>query len=682
LLSFPDATVPAQAVSIEINPANPNLSRQMGDQIDRQSVRIQNALKDYIQQRLAHGARQLAHDAIERLKSRLPKSYPLFGLDWEVKNTRVVGRNAPGVCFDLQDSNLHSIQNVCVLDLDASQLPKLSWAKASIDRRMVDWLRGEVNGLSRPPYFSVGLISAALQDGKLVGNATVSLLDAATSVPIRVELASPTVNVALSKEAIVAAVLAAARSQAASQIKDQEIAIGQFSLSRFTLPDTGSELTISGEFRNGDWLSGSVEIELYPRFKIKPPKVAAGPALAKLVSFDAGPVKFEAPSLDPLAIRAAVELKNVEFLSSAGVAIPKVHIEVPLHGTPRIIEPIEVRWPGDIPIGPFTLTNSSIALYPQTKPLAFQAKSDFTVATGAMANVIKIHSELTADIGKRRFDFTGPMSVLNTTEIARTDGHIDIGAGIANIQSKSSGWVEKLVPASTESVLDGRRCRFTENADGRIATIGVSVRGSLAIQAPCGDHNDECPARGLGAACISGNVQLGPLGNADGQVGAALDFRSPVAGVRIRTLDLGIAKPSVDVKVAARYSRAAFDVGPLSITVYAPSIQDISRGLLRRLLEDALKPHFSLDALKSGKIILSLLPESAGSTDPDSDFDEAQKQVAANPAANGGAPPSAAPARSATPANAVRPFETGSVQAKSDEKRVGARPVVGRLYEL
>jgi hypothetical protein len=674
-LSFPGTSLQPLPISLAIDPNNSNLGSQVGQQLGQQSARMHSVLQDYAKQLLSNAAQQLADPVIAKLKAQLPKSYSFFGLQWEIQNVHVDAGNARALCFDLQDSSQRSIHNICAIGLDAQQTPQLSWDRASIDSHMLDWLRGIVNGLSRAPYFDVALISAALQDSKIVINTAVRILDTPSSVPVRVELSTKGANLALGTDAIIGTVIGAVRSQAVARLKGLEISIGQFSLSNFTLPDRGTVLAVGGSFSNGDFLSGTVEIDLYPKFQIHKPEVNLGAAIAKLVGFNAGAVSIESVSVDPVAVRAAVQLSKIPFLSDAGVALPAVHIEVPMHGTPRVIEPIEFPVPGDIPIPPyFTLTNSSIALYPQTKPLTFIARTDFTVATGAISNIIKIRAELTANLSTLRFDFAGPMTVLNTIELARTDGTLDVKAGMAHMQSQSSGWVKQLVATDTQSVLDGPGCRFTEDASGAIPAIKVSVNGHLAIQAPCGRQSAECPSRGLGSACISGDVQLGPLGDAQGQVGASLDFRSPVAGVRVHTLDLGIAKPSIDVKVAAHYSRAAFDAGPISVTVYAPSITDISPDLLRRLLEEALKPHFSLEDLLSGKIVLSLLPASSGSGDPDSDFDQAAKQTAANPSANSEAPASAAPSPSSVPAAALQASPGGGSPPPSIENVLVSGP--------
>lgn len=656
-LHFPGTSVKGIPIRLDIRPDNADLAGQIHDQFSSVAQAVRIALTDYIKHRVLEAVDKLASDTVNKLQASLPPTLPLLETSWSLTDTKLDNEDTRALCFTMVSTQKWAIQKVCTRELDGNGLPRLMWDRAQLNKELVAALAEEVAKLSAPPYFVVKLVSANFEGPTLKGHLSVTVLDFATPIPVVTDLSTTSANIQFNKNAIETAVITAARQQLGPALATQEVSIGGFQLSKLRLPEEGNNLVLAGDFHNGSWVSGDVSIDLYPSFHVHTPHVELGSALKEFIGFGTSPIELKDIDVreDPIVIKVDVKLSSMPLIDSVPyVKLPTLRIDVPLRGSPKIGEPITIPIPVEIPIPPFfSLANPAIAIYPQTMPMKFTGSADFTVVEGTLADIIEVRSSLTVDLKSMRMDFTGPLVLLNALELMRSDGTLDFKETVAEMKSSTSGLVDNIVALDTRSKLDGRQCRFTQSARADIPVLKVEVSGDLALQAKCGQDFGDCPPRGLGAACIKGQVKLGPLGEAEGQLGATLNFKGPVAAANVKTLQVLWFRPSIDVRVANSFARAAFHAGPFDVTVLAPTVDTITPELLEDLLRNALKPHFDLDALKNHQIVLSLLPESKGNEDPESDFDKAEKQAeqAAQkgvgtpppPGANGGARKAHAP---------------------------------------
>jgi hypothetical protein len=115
---------------------------------------------------------------------------------------------------------------------------------------------------------------------------------------------------------------------------------------------------------------------------------------------------------------------------------------------------------------------------------------------------------------------------------------------------------------------------------------------------------------GAGAVCAEGSVNLGPLGSGKGSADFALDLRLPTVEARVDNVTP--FNVGVGARASESFGKAWFSALGFDFSLITPSIATITPDVITKMIEDALKFNFSLDALLHRKITVSLLPSSDG----------------------------------------------------------------------
>lgn len=621
----PPGVPPLDPIAISLRSAGDDVVRQVTGQLAGQANRLNALFNSYAETVLKREGedwlKNQARFSEAALRASLAQGVSLFGMQLRVTDIKTEsGRLSVTVKSTGNNGQpLFEVKGIRIGELDATGHPVISAQSlehAVIQGDFTGWIDRTLPGSE---YVKLRITSAYFgTDGglRLGGTVLIPALGDPFSVNIGpISSSDSPIKVGNIKPLL----LARALSEANARCKGCHIDVGSLTLtvSGFRA-GSGDDLILDGSFTFRDLVSGTAQVNIYPQLKVLEVKPSAPSTklFGDLLHLPIGGITLPAiESLDPLAFSVAVDLSDsgFPFKFPQGVALPVITVRIPASGDIQVTEPISIKIPGDFPIAPpaFILTNAQVDLFPKSM-WRFGASGDLTVANGTLAGVARIAARIEGDLQKFDFQFNGPLYLARTVQLMETTGHINIPAQLAEASSKTSGIVRQIVMSDGQMTINGKTCSFQDRMD--LQFLGASLRGTLGIQLRgCSSDAGVCNVRSgaPGAVCAAGQVNLGPLGSAEGSAEFSLDLHLPVVSAQVQHVtpfDVGVG-----VRASENFAKASFNALGFEFALITPSVATLTPDLIRQLIEEALKLNISLDALLNRKITLSLLPSSSGS---------------------------------------------------------------------
>ncbi len=224
-------------------------------------------------------------------------------------------------------------------------------------------------------------------------------------------------------------------------------------------------------------------------------------------------------------------------------------------------------------------------------------------------DVFSFDGNLAVNMRESTVSFGGQLSVLRVP-VSSVTGKWLIQEGVLRVDTTSI--VGNLLPIPQSHVIvDGPGCAIVGTANAKLVGIEL-LQGSAVVLFPCtGNHTPipdtaklvlSCGSAGnLGRVCVTGQASLGNIAQAMTSFDSSLLTPSPHMRARINVLDIS------DVSVEASLAMVKLDARLLMIdlSVFLPSLENVNADDVRKLFENMLRPSINLQALLSGKIVIS-----------------------------------------------------------------------------
>ena len=625
----PQGVEALDGIRINLQSSLGDITPQITQQLAKEANKIAGTLRAYAETTLKNeGERWLANQALYNeaaLRAALKQDVSLFGMQLKViAITSESDRLSITVKSYGPDQPLFQVSGIRIGELDREGRPVISGISlehALIEGDFTSWID---RSLGVGDYMQLRITNAYFANGgKLMLAGTV--LVPALGEPFTVEIGplessqSPLVTGNIKQQ-----LLAHALTEANRIYKNRSVDIGSLSLtiSSFAAPNA-DQIVLNGKFKFHDLIEGTAQVILYPQLNVSKIDVDPATELSKVVFRNLLQIPIggiHPPTIEtrnPLTFSMLIDLSSSDFPFKfpENYALPTIRLIIPSSGDIQIDEPIAFKViPGDFYIVPpyFVLTNTQFLLYPRSL-WKFGVAGDLTLVNGTVSNVVHVAAHFEANLQDLDFKFDGPLYLAKTLQLAVLNGHINIPTLSAVATSKTTGLLRQLVVSDGNMRIDGKTCSFLDEMD--MGLLGASLRGTLGIQinqSGCSSGGSLCPIRsgGLGAVCARGSVNLGPLGSANGSADFALDLSLPTIAAQVEHLppfDIGVG-----VRASQNFAKASFSAFGFDFALITPSLGSLSPDLIRKMIEEALRPSLNLDALLNRKITLSLLPSSNG----------------------------------------------------------------------
>jgi hypothetical protein len=251
--------------------------------------------------------------------------------------------------------------------------------------------------------------------------------------------------------------------------------------------------------------------------------------------------------------------------------------------------------PAPIAIGPFIARGGTITVDLEKWALAL----DTQIAFGATHEAARIDATMTVDVPAKIASLHGDLILLNTLRAISTYGKLDIPHGTFDGKAETVDFLKSIVDASQTVHMNAPERTFTTGMS--FHGLGLEVAGSMRIVA---DSNPSIRLQGEGSflgvrPAVAVEVKLPSEFRAEAQVSVA-----------------GLVNGSLSVDQAVVQFK--FGVGDLfEVELIAETLQQIDEDLIRRIIEELLRPELDIDALmemlEKRKITISLLRDSGSS---------------------------------------------------------------------
>ena len=245
----------------------------------------------------------------------------------------------------------------------------------------------------------------------------------------------------------------------------------------------------------------------------------------------------------------------------------------------------------------------------------FSLGASVALTPGAeLYNILSFDGTFAVTPGNGTVSLNGRLGVLHVP-VSTVTGTWLTQEGVLRLDTTSV--VGNLLPIpETHVILDGPGCSISGTASAKLvgiellqanAVVLFPCKGSRAPLAETAALINSCgPAGSLGKVCVSGTASLGDIARASAKFDSHLLLPTPHISAKINVLDIS------DVSVDASLASAKFEARLLCIdlSVYLPSLEHVNAGTVKDLFLSLLKPSIDLQALLSGKIVIS--PASGG----------------------------------------------------------------------
>lgn len=259
---------------------------------------------------------------------------------------------------------------------------------------------------------------------------------------------------------------------------------------------------------------------------------------------------------------------------------------------------LEYRQPPGVPIPPaFQALPVEISI--DLEELAnFEIGAFITFAADSYG-VLGLDARLRGEGGGKRLATEGVVKVLQSLPLVKSTGVVDFSEKTIVMRTQTVGEIARLLDIGEQIVITAEPMQAEMAA--RVNALGVEAIGHLRVAV------DGKQAR----ITLGGTADL-LLGKAE--VNAVLDSRMRGTGVS-GTIDTFAGSASLTVTAGA--AQAELNVHGFRIKLIAPSVRQLTRGLLEEALRRLFDFRFSWDSLKNREIVISLLdPYGRTNTDP------------------------------------------------------------------
>ncbi|RWB26413.1 hypothetical protein [Mesorhizobium sp.] len=228
----------------------------------------------------------------------------------------------------------------------------------------------------------------------------------------------------------------------------------------------------------------------------------------------------------------------------------------------------------------------------------FEIGATITIS-GDDYGVIGLDARLQGRGSEKRLETEGVIKILKTLSLVRSKGVVDFRAGTITMRTETVGELSKLLDIGDQITINTKPMEAEIAA--RMNLLGIGADGHLKVEA-----NGERAVITLG-----GRAKL-LLGDANVDVILDSRLRGSAASGSVETF-IGVA---AKLTVTPATAQVGLDFRGFRIKLIAPSVTQLTRAMLSEALRRLFDFKLSLDAIKKGEIVVSLV-DSSGRPDTD-----------------------------------------------------------------
>ena len=247
-----------------------------------------------------------------------------------------------------------------------------------------------------------------------------------------------------------------------------------------------------------------------------------------------------------------------------------------------------------IPMGPVALSKVLVTLYTgeDGRQSGVEVGADITAFDATLSHLVKLRALLDLrEIDKPKFSATGDLIVLNTLEVFKAKGTLDLSLFRVTMDANTTDLLQDIIDYQSKIDADGSEERFLASSGLSVLGIELNRQELVFCVKECGDDSGR---EHIAQLIVMKNFLIGK-----GNVNAVtdLDFRDPKLGAGVE-LNLfgwspGRAKFSADVRrvlVGLRFLGFDLQARTPSIKTMTPQLLiDMLKSLFDLSLEDLLK---------------------------------------------------------------------------------------------